>query len=78
MSGPVQSFTLVDVPGGTRFSVTCRHSKRARWKRWRVGGVNTATHFCFRLGPKVIYLLSHPDLAEAILVHHADRFPQSV
>jgi cytochrome P450 len=28
----------------------------------------------FRLGPKTLYLLSHPDLAEEILVHQADCF----
>ena len=28
----------------------------------------------FRLGPKLIHLLSHPDLAEEILVHQSDRF----
>jgi cytochrome P450 len=28
----------------------------------------------FRLGPKTLYLFSHPDLAEEILVHQADRF----
>ena len=74
MSGSVQSFTLVDVPGGTRFLRHLQAFKTspletmAGW--WRQHG----DALRFRLGPKVIYLLSHPDLAEAILVHHADRF----
>ena len=28
----------------------------------------------FRLGPKTLYLFSHPDLAEEVLVQQADRF----
>ncbi len=74
MSGSVQSLTLVTVPGGAPLLGHLQAFKAnpletmAGW--WRQHG----DALRFRLGPKVIYLLSHPDLAEDILVHHADRF----
>ena len=74
MSGSVQSFTLVTVPGGTRMLGHLRAFKTspletmAGW--WREHG----DALRFRLGPKVIHLLSHPDLAEVVLIHQADRF----
>lgn len=74
MSGSVQSFMLVNVPGGTRMLGHLRAFKAspldtmAGW--WREQG----DALRFRLGPKVIHLFSHPDLAEAILIHQSDRF----
>ncbi len=74
MSGPVHSFTLVHVPGGTPLLGHLQAFKSnpletmAGW--WRQYG----DALRFRLGPKIIHLLSHPDLAEDILVHQSDRF----
>jgi cytochrome P450 len=68
------SLALVDVPGGEPLLGHLRAFKRcpletmSQW--WRRHG----DALCFRLGPKTLYLLSHPDLAEEILLHHADRF----
>ena len=68
------SHTLVDVPGGEPLLGHLRAFRRqplqamSQW--WRRHG----DALRFRLGPKTLYLLSHPDLAEEILVHQADRF----
>ncbi len=74
MPHPIQSFTLVDIPGGGPLLGHLRAFKRspletmAAW--WRQHG----DALRFRLGPKTIYLVSHPDLADEILVQQADRF----
>ncbi len=74
MSDAVQSFTLAKVPGGTRVLGHLQAFKTspletmAQW--WRQYG----DALRFRLGPKIIHLLSHPALAEEILVHQSDRF----
>ena len=68
------SHTLVDVPGGEPLLGHLRAFRRrplqamSQW--WRRHG----DALRFRLGPKTLYLLSHPDLAEEILVHQADCF----
>ena len=74
MPDAVHSFTLVDVPGGAPLLGHLGAFKRrpletmAGW--WRQHG----DALRFRLGPKTIHLISHPDLAEEILVQQADRF----
>ena len=74
MPNPIPSFTLVDVPGGGPLLGHLRAFQRspletmAAW--WRKYG----DVLRFRLGPKTIHLISHPDLAEEILVQQADRF----
>lgn len=68
------SFKLVDVPGGMPLFGHAGVFKKdplqtmADW--WRRYG----DALRFRLGPKTLHLFSHPDLAEAVLVKHADRF----
>ncbi|MGA6827414.1 cytochrome P450 [Nitrospira sp. NS4] len=74
MPNPVQSFTLVDVPGGVPLLGHLRAFKgrpletMSAW--WRRHG----DALRFRLGPKTLYLFSHPELAEEILVQQSDRF----
>lgn len=74
MPEAVQCFSLVDVPGGTPLLGHLRGFKRrpleimSAW--WRHHG----DALRFRLGPKTLYLFSHPDLAEEILVQQSDRF----
>jgi cytochrome P450 len=74
MPKAVQSFTLVDVPGGTPLLGHVRAFKprplqiMSAW--WRQHG----DALRFRLGPKTLYLFSHPDLAEEILVQQSERF----
>jgi len=74
MPDPVQPFSLVDVPGGAPLLGHLRAFKQrpletmAAW--WRQHG----DALRFRLGPKTIHLISHPDLADEILVQQADRF----
>ncbi|MGB3397493.1 MAG: cytochrome P450, partial [Nitrospira sp.] len=65
---------LIDVPGGEFLLGHLRAFRRqplaAMLQWWRRYG----DALRFRLGPKTLYLFSHPDLAEEILVHQADRF----
>ncbi|NJL15929.1 MAG: cytochrome P450 [Nitrospira sp.] len=67
-------FTVVDVPGGMPLLGHLRTFKQrpleslSTW--WRQHG----DALRFRLGPKTLYLFSHPDLAEEILVKQSDRF----
>ncbi|HSN05243.1 MAG TPA: cytochrome P450 [Nitrospira sp.] len=74
MPDPVQSFTLVDVPGSVPLLGHLRAFKgrpletMSAW--WRRHG----DALRFRLGPKTLYLFSHPELAEEILVQQSDRF----
>ncbi|MFO0705901.1 MAG: cytochrome P450 [Nitrospira sp.] len=74
MSTPIQSFTLVDVPdralllGHLRAFRTNPLETMSAW--WRRHG----DALRFRLGPKTIHLLSHPSLAEEVLVQQADHF----
>ena len=67
-------FTLVDVPGGVpllgHVSAFKRHPLESLAGWWHEHG----DALRFRLGPKRLALFSHPDLAEEILVHQADRF----
>ena len=74
MQEPVQLFTLNDVPGAFPLFGHLRLFKKdplntmSTW--WREHG----DALRFRLGPKMFYLFSHPDLAEEILVQQSDRF----
>jgi cytochrome P450 len=74
MPHAVQPFTLVDVPGGAPLLGHLGAFKprplemMSAW--WRQHG----DALRFRLGPKTLYLFSHPDLAEEILVQQSDRF----
>lgn len=65
---------LIDVPDGEFLLGHLRAFRRqpleAMLQWWRRHG----DALRFRLGPKTLYLFSHPDLAEEILVHQADRF----
>lgn len=74
MPDPVQSITLVDVPGGVpllghlgAFKKRPLETMSAWWRRH-------GDALRFRLGPKTLHLVSHPDLAEEILVQQSDRF----
>lgn len=74
MPDSVPPFTLVDVPGGMPLLGHLRTFKQrpleslSSW--WRQYG----DALRFRLGPKTLYLFSHPDLAEEVLVKQSDRF----
>lgn len=74
MADSVQSFTLVDVPGAVpllghlvTFKQRPLESLSSWWRRY-------GDALRFRLGPKTLYLFSHPDLAEEVLVRQSDRF----
>ncbi|MDI3463268.1 MAG: hypothetical protein OJF50_002089 [Nitrospira sp.] len=77
MPDPTPSFTLVDVPGAVPLLGHLRAYKTrpldqlSTW--WRRHG----DALRFRLGLKTRYLFSHPDLAEDVLVKHADRFAKT-
>ncbi|MGZ8366681.1 MAG: cytochrome P450 [Nitrospira sp.] len=74
MPDSVPPFTLVDVPGAVPLLGHLGSFKKqplemlSTW--WRQHG----DAIRFRLGPKILHLFSHPDLAEEILVQQADRF----
>ncbi|MCS6897624.1 MAG: cytochrome P450 [Nitrospira sp.] len=74
MSDPAPSFTLMDVPGGLPIvghaGVFKKDPLQTMCEWWRRHG----DALRFRLGRKTLYLFSHPDLAEEILVRQADRF----
>ncbi|MDF0675898.1 MAG: cytochrome P450 [Nitrospira sp.] len=74
MQAPVSPFTLVDVPGGVPLLGHLGAFKRAPLETiygwWRRHG----DALRFRLGPKTLYLLSHPNLVEEIFVQQSDRF----
>jgi cytochrome P450 len=74
MSDPAPSFTLVDVPGTVpllghlgAFKQRPLESLTTWWRRH-------GDALRFRLGRRALYLLSHPDLAEEVLVKQSDRF----
>ncbi|HEY5932479.1 MAG TPA: cytochrome P450, partial [Nitrospira sp.] len=74
MPDSVPPVTLVDVPDGVPLLGHLGTFKKrpletmSEW--WRQYG----DALRFRLGPKTLHLFSHPDLAEEVLVHQADRF----
>ncbi|MDH5741359.1 MAG: cytochrome P450, partial [Nitrospira sp.] len=74
MSDSVSSFTLVDVPGAVPLLGHLGAFKKqplamlSSW--WRQYG----DALRFRLGTRTLYLFSHPDLAEEVLVKQSDRF----
>ena len=74
MSDSVPSFTLIDVPGSVpllgHLGVFKKRPLESLSSWWRQYG----DALRFRLGPKTLYLFSHPDLAEEILIKQSDRF----
>lgn len=74
MSDAVPPFTLVDVPGAVpllgHLGVFKQRPLASLSSWWRQHG----DALRFRLGPKTLYLFSHPDLAEEILIKQSDRF----
>jgi len=74
MSDSHPSFTLVDVPGAVpllgHLGVFKKRPLESLTSWWREHG----DALRFRLGPKTLYLFSHPDLAEEILIKQSDRF----
>jgi cytochrome P450 len=74
MPDSAPSFTLVDVPDAVpllgHLSVFKKRPLQALSEWWRRHG----DALRFRLGPKTLYLFSHPDLAEEVLVRQSDRF----
>src|ERR1051325_4600566 len=67
-------FPIVDVPGGGWLLGHIGEFRRdplgAMDGWWRRHG----EFLRFRLGPKTLHLLSHPDLADQILIQQAERF----
>ena len=74
MPDSVPSFTLVDVPGAVpllgHLGAFRKHPLEMLTTWWRRYG----DALRFRLGQKALYLFSHPDLAEEVLVKQSDRF----
>lgn len=74
MPNPVHSFILADVPGAVpllgHLSVFRKQPLEMLTTWWRQHG----DALRFRLGRRTLYLFSHPDLAEEILVKQSDRF----
>lgn len=68
------SITLVDVPGAVpllgHLGAFRKHPLESLSSWWRQYG----DALRFRLGPRTLYLFSHPDLAEEILIKQSDRF----
>jgi len=74
MPDPVQAFTLVDIPGGAPLLGHLRAFKRRPLETMSAWWRRHGDALRFRLGPKTLHLVSHPDLAEEILVQQSDRF----
>lgn len=74
MPHPAPCITLVDVPGAVpllgHLSAFRKHPLEMLTTWWRRHG----DALRFRLGRKTLYLFSHPDLAEEVLVKQSDRF----
>ena len=74
MSESAPPFTLIDVPGAVpllgHLSAFKKRPLESLSSWWRDYG----DALRFRLGPKTLYLFSHPDLAEEILIKQSDRF----
>ena len=74
MPDSAPSFTLVDVPGAVpllgHLGAFRKQPLEMLTAWWRQHG--DALHF--RLGTRTLYLFSHPDLAEEVLVKQSDRF----
>jgi cytochrome P450 len=68
------SFTLTDVPGGTTLLGHLRPFKSQPLEMMSAWWRRDGDALRFRLGPKTLYLFSHPDLAEEVLVQQSDRF----
>jgi cytochrome P450 len=74
MPDPMPSFTLVDVPGAVPLLGHLRAFKTRPLERLLTWSHQHGDALRFRLGPKALYLLSHPDLAEDVLVTQSDQF----
>ena len=74
MSDSHPSFTLVDVPGAVpllgHLGAFRKHPLESLSSWWRQYG----DALRFQLGTRTLYLFSHPDLAEEILIKQSDRF----
>ena len=74
MSDSVPSFPLIDVPGSVpllgHLGAFKNHPLESLSSWWCQHG----DALRFRLGPKTLYLFSHPNLAEEILIKQSDRF----
>lgn len=74
MSESESSFNLTDVPGSLPLfghaGIFKNHPLQTMVEWWHRYG----DALRFRLGPKTLYLFSHPTLAEEVLVRQADRF----
>lgn len=74
MPDSMPSFTLVDVPGAVPLLGHLRAFKTRPLERLSAWWHQHGDALRFRVGPKTLHLLSHPDLAEDILVTQSDRF----
>jgi cytochrome P450 len=74
MQKPVQLFTLHDIPGGVPLLGHLRLFKKSPLNMMSAWWRQHGDALRFRLGPKHLYLFSHPNLAEEILVHQSERF----
>ena len=74
MPNPAPPFTLVDVPGAVpllgHLGAFRKQPLEMLTTWWRRHG----DALRFRLGRRTLYLFSHPDLAEEVLVKQSDRF----
>lgn len=74
MPDPAPSFTLADVPGAVpllgHLGAFRKQPLEMLTTWWRRHG----DAIRFRLGRRTLYLFSHPDLAEEVLVKQSDRF----
>ena len=74
MPDPMPSFTLVDVPGAVPLLGHLRAFKTRPLDLLSTWWHQHGDALRFRLGPKALYLFSHPDLAEDVLVTQSERF----
>ena len=74
MPDSMPTFTLVDVPGAVPLLGHLRAFKTRPLERLSAWWHQHGDALRFRVGPKTLHLLSHPDLAEDILVTQSDRF----
>jgi cytochrome P450 len=73
MQEPVQFLTLHDVPGGVLLVGHLRLFKKSPLNMMSAWSRQHGDALRFRLGLKNIYLVSHPALAEEILVQQSER-----
>ncbi|MBK9306758.1 MAG: cytochrome P450 [Nitrospira sp.] len=68
------SFTLVDVPGAVPLLGHMGSFKKQPLEMLTAWWRRHGDALRFRLGPRTLYLFSHPNLAEEVLVKQSDRF----